>query len=184
MEQTNIIFKDTTLTNVIELKNICQEYDTPKGKTTIIKDLNFLIEDVPNQGQFVVILGKSGCGKSTILRYIAGLQKPTSGEILIKGKQKEEKDTVSMVFQQYSSLPWLSVLDNISLGLKFAGVTKKERNEKAMDIIKLVGLEGQESKYAKYPLLSGGQLQRVAIARSLLTNPEERTNERSTVYLR
>jgi len=77
-----------------------------------------------------------------------------------------------MVFQQYSSLPWYSVLDNVGLALKFKGVSKKERDEKAMELIKLVGLEGHEHKYAQYPTLSGGQLQRVAIARSLLANPK------------
>jgi NitT/TauT family transport system ATP-binding protein len=172
-----IKFENTALPDVIELKNITQRYDDPKrGPTTVIDGLNLLIEDKPNQGQFVVILGKSGCGKSTVLRFIAGLQKPTSGEVIIKGRPRETlpptEDRVSMVFQQYSSLPWLSVLDNVALSLKFLGVSKKERNEKAMDMIKLVGLEGQERKYAKYPTLSGGQLQRVAIARSLLANPE------------
>jgi NitT/TauT family transport system ATP-binding protein len=77
-----------------------------------------------------------------------------------------------MVFQQYSSFPWLSVLDNVSLGLKFKGMEKKERDSRAMEMIKLVGLEGHEKKYAKYPTLSGGQLQRVAIARSLVSTPE------------
>jgi len=109
---------------------------------------------------------------SSLLRYIAGLQKPTTGEIKIHGKPRTRDTRVSMVFQQYSSLPWLSVLENVALGLKFANVAKKEREERAMDMIKLVGLEGHESKFAKYPSLSGGQLQRVAIARSLLANPE------------
>ena len=116
------------------------------------------------------IIGPSGCGKSTILRYISGLQKPTSGSILIKGKKPSVKNPVNMVFQQYSSFPWLTVIDNISLGLKFAGVNKKERYERSLEMIKIVGLEGQENKYAKYPTLSGGQLQRVAIARSLIVN--------------
>lgn len=112
------------------------------------------------------------CGKSTILRHITGIQKPTSGEVLINGKPRDDKTTIGMVFQQYSSFPWLSVLDNVALGLKFKGVSQKERRARAMEMIKLVGLEGQESKYAKYPTLSGGQLQRVAIARSLVSTPE------------
>ena len=77
-----------------------------------------------------------------------------------------------MVFQQYSSLPWMTVLENVGLALKFQGVSKDERNERAMELIRLVGLEGHEYKYAQYPTLSGGQLQRVAIARSLLASPE------------
>jgi NitT/TauT family transport system ATP-binding protein len=155
--------------NIIELRGISQSYDG--GQNWIIKDLDFLIEDKPNQGQFVVILGMSGSGKSTLLRYIAGLQKPTQGNVLVKGAEVDNQ-RVSMVFQQYSSLPWMSVLDNVALALKFQGVNKKERNERARELIKLVGLEGHEEKYAQYPTLSGGQLQRVAIARSLLANPE------------
>lgn len=156
--------------NIIELKNISQSYDG--GKSFIIQDLDFLVQDKPNKGQFVVILGMSGAGKSTLLRYIAGLQKPTTGEILIKGKPIEEAERVSMVFQQYSSLPWMTVLQNVSLGLRFKGMGKQERHEKAMEMIELVGLKGHETKYAQYPSLSGGQLQRVAIARSLLSNPD------------
>lgn len=163
-------FKDTTYDNVIELRGIHQSYDG--GKSWIIQDLNFMIEDKPAQGQFAVILGMSGSGKSTLLRYIAGLQTPTKGEVLIKGKPVGDDNRVSMVFQQYSSLPWMTVLDNVGLALRYKGVSKKERDEKAMELIQLVGLDGHQHKYAQYPTLSGGQLQRVAIARSLLANPE------------
>jgi NitT/TauT family transport system ATP-binding protein len=165
-----ISFDNSVLPDIIELKNINKTYDG--GKNFVIKDLNFLVEDKPNQGQFVVILGLSGCGKTTLLRFISGLQNPTSGEILIKGKPKNENTCIGMVFQQYSSFPWLSVLDNVALGLKYKGVPKKQRHEKAMEMIKIVGLDGHEKKYAKYPTLSGGQLQRVAIARSLVADPE------------
>lgn len=158
------------LNNIIELRNIGQSYDN--GHSWILKDFNLVIEDKPNQGQFVIILGMSGCGKSTILRYIAGLQKPTEGEILIHGKPLNEKNRISMVFQQYSSLPWMTVLENVGLALQFQGISRKEREERAMEMIKIVGLDGHEKKYAMYPTLSGGQLQRVAIARSILANPE------------
>jgi NitT/TauT family transport system ATP-binding protein len=164
-------FKDqVSLDNIIELKGIGQSYD--HGQNWIIKDFNLIIEDKPAQGQFVVLLGMSGSGKSTILRYISGLQKPTEGEVFVKGKPVDNNTHISMVFQQYSSLPWMTVLDNVGLALRYQGVSKKERDERAMELIKLVGLEGHESKYAMYPTLSGGQLQRVAIARSLLANPE------------
>lgn len=162
--------KDTDRANIIELCNIGQSYDG--GQNWIMKDLDFIIEDKPGQGQFAVILGMSGSGKSTLLRYIAGLQTPTEGEVLLKGKPVSEDNRVSMVFQQYSSLPWMSVLDNVGLALRFKGIKKKDRDEKAMELIKLVGLDGHQHKYAQYPTLSGGQLQRVAIARSLLANPE------------
>jgi ABC-type nitrate/sulfonate/bicarbonate transport system ATPase subunit len=111
----NVEFTNTHLSDIIELKNINQVYFDKKTKKDFvaIKDLNLLIEDKPNQGQFVVVLGKSGCGKSTVLRYIAGLQKPTSGEILIKGKPRTSEDKVGMVFQKYSSFPWLYLGDEI-----------------------------------------------------------------------
>src|SRR5512134_1723537 len=114
----NVAFPDTPARdNIIELKNIGQSYDG--GKSWIIKGLNMLIEDKPDQGQFIVLLGMSGSGKSTLLRYIAGLQTPTEGEVLIKGKPVSDKQRVSMVFQQYSSLPWMTVLDNVSLALQY-----------------------------------------------------------------
>ncbi len=156
--------------NIIELRGIGQSYDG--GQNWVIKDLDFLVEDKPDQGQFVVILGMSGSGKSTLLRYIAGLQSPTEGAVLVKGEPVSASRRVSMVFQQYSSLPWMTVLDNVSLALRYQGVGREERDEKAMEMIELVGLAGHEKKYAQYPTLSGGQLQRVAIARSLLANPE------------
>ena len=156
--------------NIIDMSGIGQSYDG--GNNWIIKDLRFIIEDKPDQGQFAVILGMSGCGKSTVLRYIAGLQKPTEGSVQLNGQEVDENQRASMVFQQYSSLPWMSVLDNVGLALRYQGISRTERNAKAMEMIKLVGLEGHEKKYAQYPSLSGGQLQRVAIARSLLANPD------------
>lgn len=166
---SNIKFVNTELPDLIELRGITQSYD---GGPNVLDNFNLLIEDKPNIGQFVVLLGASGCGKSTILRYITGLQKPTSGEIFIKGKPITSHDRVGMVFQQYSSFPWLTVLENVSMGLKYKGVSAKHIKEQAMAVIKIVGLEGHENKYAKMPTLSGGQMQRVAIARSLLANPE------------
>lgn len=162
--------KDSELPNLIELKNISQSYDG--GKNFIIQDLNLLIEDKPSQGQFVILLGMSGCGKSTLLRYIAGLQNPTLGEVHIHGKPRQDADHAGMVFQQYSSFPWLTVLENVAIGLEFKGLEEKKRNQMALEMIELVGLAGHENKYAQYPTLSGGQLQRVAIARSLLANQE------------
>ncbi|MEZ4989909.1 MAG: ABC transporter ATP-binding protein [Saprospiraceae bacterium] len=164
------LFPDTEQRNIIALKNIDQSYDG--GETFVLKDLEFLVEDKPAQGQFVVILGPSGSGKSTILRYIAGLQQPTSGEVLIHDKPISESSRVGMVFQQYSSLPWMTVLENVALAMRYQGISRKERRDKAMEIIEMVGLAGHEHKFAQYPTLSGGQLQRVAIARSLMANPD------------
>jgi NitT/TauT family transport system ATP-binding protein len=108
----NVKFDDSAgQQNIVELRNISQSYDG--GKSWIIKDLDLLIEDKPGQGQFVVLLGASGSGKSTLLRYIAGLQTPTVGTVKIKGQPVSDKTRVSMVFQEYSSLPWMTVLDNV-----------------------------------------------------------------------
>jgi len=107
-----------------------------------------------------------------LLRYIAGLQKPTSGEILVDGKLQTVNDKIGMVFQQYSSFPWSTVLQNVALPLELKGVAKAEREERAMEMIRIVNFEGHEHKFAQYPILSGGQLQRVAIARSLIANNE------------
>lgn len=165
-----IQFENTALPDVIELKNINQVYYDQKTKKdhVVIKDLNLLIEDKPGKGQFVCVLGRSGCGKSTILKYIAGLQQPTSGEVLFKGKPRTKDTKVGMVFQKYSSYPWLSVIENVGFGLKLAGVDSDERRKKAQEMIGVVGLTGHEHKYPAE--LSGGQQQRVAIARSLLCN--------------
>jgi NitT/TauT family transport system ATP-binding protein len=165
-----ITFVNTELPDLIELRNVRQTYDG--NKKVVLDNLTLLVEDKPNAAQSVAILGESGCGKSTVLRYICGLQTPTSGEILIRGKHIDKKDRTGMVFQQYSSMPWLTVLQNVALGLKLQGVAKSEREDRAMEMIRIVGLEGHEKKYAIYPSLSGGQLQRVAIGRSLLTNPD------------
>ncbi|MFT5998911.1 MAG: NitT/TauT family transport system ATP-binding protein [Neolewinella sp.] len=163
-------FTDSPQENIIELRGIRQSYDG--GKNFIIDGLDLLVEDKPAQGQFVVILGASGAGKSTVLRYIAGLQRPTEGTVLVKGKPIEEAPRVGMVFQQYSSLPWRTVLENVALPLEYQGVNAKERETRAREMIELVGLAGHEDKFAQYPTLSGGQLQRVAIARSLIANPD------------
>lgn len=165
------MFPETATPTIVELKKINQSYDD--GKTFIIKDFDFIVKDNPVSGQFVCILGKSGCGKSTILRYISGLQQPTSGEIQINGKKIDENaERVSMVFQQYSSMPWYTVYENIALPLQYKNAPDAEIKQKVTEMIQFVGLKGHENKYAKSPILSGGQLQRVAIARSLIANPQ------------
>jgi len=163
------IFDDNKYGEVdkIRLKNIDQVY----GDNVVFDNLDFRIKDVKGAGQFVVIVGESGCGKSTILRYIAGLQKPTSGEIYFNNELSVDR-RINMVFQQYSSLPWYSVIKNVALPLIMQGVEKKEAYDKAREMIELVGLKGHDHKFAQYPILSGGQLQRVAIARSLIANSE------------
>jgi NitT/TauT family transport system ATP-binding protein len=171
----NIQFPNSPTTpDRIELRDIIQSYtDSKTGKiTTVIEGLNLLIEDIKDVGEFVVILGPSGCGKSTILRHIAGLQEPTSGLVLINGAPRTDDLAIGMVFQQYSALPWYSVLDNVALSLILKGVPQEEARSRSMEMLKVVGLEKEAYKYAKIGQLSGGQLQRVAIAASLIAAPE------------
>jgi NitT/TauT family transport system ATP-binding protein len=156
-------------TDIINLVNINQVYG---NHAPVFKDFNLDIKDIRDEGQFITIMGKSGCGKSTLLRYISGLQVPTSGEVYIYGKKRTDKDRIPMVFQQYTSFEWKTVLENVALPLILKGVPKKEANDKALEMINIVGLSGHEDKWAKYPILSGGQLQRVAIARNLVVNPQ------------
>jgi NitT/TauT family transport system ATP-binding protein len=158
--------------DVVNLVNINQIYTDHTPPNVVFKDFNLDIKDIKTQGQFITIMGKSGCGKSTLLRYISGLQEPTSGDIYIYGKKRTDKDRIPMVFQQYTSFEWKTVLQNVALPLILKGVPNNEANEKAMDMIEIVGLAGHEKKWAKYPILSGGQLQRVAIARNLVVNPQ------------
>ena len=159
-------------TDIINLVNINQVYNDRGTSNTVFKDFNLDIKDIKDRGQFISLMGKSGCGKSTLLRYISGLQVPTLGEVYIYGKKRTDKDRIPMVFQQYTSFEWKTVLENVALPLILKGVAKEEANDKAMDMIKIVGLTGHEYKWAKYPILSGGQLQRVAIARNLVVNPQ------------
>lgn len=155
---------------IVTLKDICQSYSST-GETVFDK-LNLSIPDIPEKGQFITIMGPSGCGKSTILRYISHLQDPTSGEILFRGQKADREKSVPMVFQQYTNLEWKSVLKNVTLPLDLQKVPRAEAEARAMEILKVVGLETHAKQFAKYPLLSGGQLQRVAIARGLVMNPE------------
>jgi NitT/TauT family transport system ATP-binding protein len=160
------------LSDIINLVNINQVYSDHTPPNVVFKDFNLDVKDIKGRGQFITLMGKSGCGKSTLLRYISGLQEPTSGDVYIYGKKRTSKDRIPMVFQQYTSFEWKTVLQNVALPLILKGVSTSEANDKAMDMIKVVGLTGHENKWAKYPILSGGQLQRVAIARNLVVNPQ------------
>ncbi len=162
-------FVNTNLPDIIELQDISTSFDA--GRTFIIKDFNLLVEDIPDSGEFIVILGKSGCGKTTVLKYIAGLMTPFSGRVLIRGRDRSHEVPISMVFQEPSALEHYTVLKNVMLPLLYRRVPEREAADRALNMIKAVGLEGHEQKYAKFGKLSGGQLQRVVIARSLIANP-------------
>lgn len=123
------------------------------------------------EGEFLCIVGPSGCGKTTLLRILAGLEKPTSGEVLLRGKPiKGPGPDRVMVFQDYALFPWRTVLGNVVFGLELKGLPKEEAIEEAMKYIRLVGLEGFEKMYPHE--LSGGMRQRVALARALACNPD------------
>jgi NitT/TauT family transport system ATP-binding protein len=158
--------------NVLELRKVGKTFVNPDGETfAAVKDVNLEIPDLPERGEFRVFLGPSGCGKSTILNIVAGLMAPTTGEALIHGKRiMGPGPDRGMVFQSYSSYPWLTVLDNVAFGLKLRGVPRDEREKTARTWIKRVGLAGSEKKYPNQ--LSGGMRQRVAIARTLAVKPK------------
>ena len=124
-----------------------------------------------NQGEIVALLGKSGCGKSTLLRIIAGLIPPTDGHVIYRNHPvRGPVAGISMVFQSFALMPWLTVLENVELGLEAQGIPKDERRQRAIQAIDIIGLDGFESAYPKE--LSGGMRQRVGFARALVVNPD------------
>ena len=160
----------------ITLRNVSRIFHSPKGeKIDALHDINLEVEDAFSPsgrdiGEFRVLLGPSGCGKSTLLRMVAGLDRPDSGEILVNGQPVTGpgKDR-GMVFQKYTSFPWLSVADNVGYGLKINGVAAKEREETVSRLLKAVDLTEFADVYPE--TLSGGMQQRVAIARTLALRP-------------
>src|SRR5213596_2285017 len=163
---------ETETPYVLELKNVSKTFVNPDGKAfQAIHDVDLAVKDEPDVGEFRVFLGPSGCGKSTILNIVAGLFPPTTGQALLRGKPiTGPGPDRGMVFQSYSSYPWLTVLDNVAFGMKLRGVPREEREKVARSWIKKVGLEGSEKKYPRQ--LSGGMRQRVAIARTLAVRPQ------------
>lgn len=133
----------------------------------VLDHVNFDIQE----GEIVALLGKSGSGKSTLLRIIAGLIRPTEGEALFRNVRiLQPIPGLTMVFQNFALLPWLTVLENVELGLEAQGVNREERRKRALKAIDIVGLDGFESAYPKE--LSGGMAQRVGFARALVVEPE------------
>ena len=161
---------------MLSLKNIVKEYRSGDTKVQAFKGISIDFRE----HEFVSILGQSGCGKTTTLNIIGGLDHYTSGDLIINGKStKEFKDrdwdtyrnhSVGFVFQSYNLIPHQSVLANVELALTLSGVSKKERRERAMEALKKVGLGDQMHKRPNQ--MSGGQMQRVAIARALVNDPD------------
>jgi len=133
----------------------------------VLDDVNFKLKE----GEIVALLGKSGSGKSTLLRIIAGLVAPTSGRVTYRGQAVTQPVSgIAMVFQSFALMPWLTVLENVELGLEAQGIGREERRQRAIDAIDIIGLDGFESAYPKE--LSGGMRQRVGFARALVINPD------------
>ncbi|MBR3145612.1 MAG: ABC transporter ATP-binding protein, partial [Clostridia bacterium] len=161
---------------MLKLKNIKKEYGTGQNKVFALKGIDIEFRD----NEFVSILGPSGCGKTTLLNIIGGLDRYTSGDIVISGRStKSYKDsdwdtyrnhTIGFVFQSYNLIPHQSVLSNVELALTLSGVSRSKRREKAKEALIKVGLGDQINK--KPNQLSGGQMQRVAIARAIVNDPD------------
>lgn len=153
---------------IVKIRNLNKSFETAEGQElSVLEDVNLAL----HEGEIVALLGKSGSGKSTLLRIIAGLLPATSGEVLyrehpVQGPVQE----VSMVFQNFALMPWLTVLQNVELGLEAQGMPREERRKLAIDAIDMIGLDGFESAYPKE--LSGGMQQRVGFARALVVNPD------------
>jgi len=149
----------------LDVQNLTKTF----GQTTVVKGVSFSFD----KGEFISLLGPSGCGKTTILRMIAGFEKPTSGSIAVDGQDithlKPNQRQLGMVFQAYALFPNLNVGDNIGFGLKIAGMPAEERRARTDEMLKLIGLPGFEKRYPYE--LSGGQQQRVALARAIAPRP-------------
>ena len=158
-----------TITNPkkISLKGVNKIYKSKRGDVQALKDLDLDIED----GEFLVIVGASGCGKTTLLNLVAGFDNATTGEVQLDGEAITGiTPKCGMIFQQYALFPWKTVQENVEFGLKMKRVSKADRKETGKKFIDLVGLKGFEKSYPHQ--LSGGMKQRVSIARSLANDPK------------
>lgn len=152
---------------VLQVKNLRMAFLESDGSLEVLDDLSFSIQ--PHS--FVSIIGPSGGGKTTLLRVLAGLEKPTSGEIIFRDKGgRSALPRVGMVFQKANLMPWRTVTQNIMLPLELENIPDPERTERVKQMVAMVGLQGFEDSYPHE--LSGGMAQRVAIARSLVYDPD------------
>ncbi|MDY6783031.1 MAG: nitrate ABC transporter ATP-binding protein [Cyanobacteriota bacterium] len=167
--QTLDKIKESSDSAFLEIDSVSKIYPTPKGDFTVLDDVNLTVRE----GEFVCLIGHSGCGKSTLLNMVSGLNRPTMGEVRMKNQRITNPGPDRMVvFQNYSLLPWLSVYENVHLGVDevFAHKSEAEKKEIVEDHLELVGLT--EAAHKRPPQLSGGMKQRVAIARALATRPQ------------
>ncbi|MCL6516484.1 ABC transporter ATP-binding protein [Alicyclobacillus sp.] len=155
-------------TPVIELRGVAKQFLKPSGELhTVLQNINLRVE----KGQFVSLVGPTGCGKSTTLNLVAGFEQPTAGSVFIKGSPLTGINPVAAcVFQTDNTFPWKTVIDNVSLGLRLHGVKKSEAYARAAEWVEKVGLKGFEHHYPSQ--LSGGMRKRVALAQCLIMQPE------------
>ncbi len=152
---------------ILEVQDVSKSYSEGDKQFHVLEHITFDVND----RDFICIVGPSGCGKSTLLREIVGLDKPTSGNILFQGQPvKSENPKISMVFQSFALLPWLTVTQNVQLGLEAHQVPLDERAQKSKKYIDAVGLAGFENAFPRE--LSGGMRQRVGLARALAMDPD------------
>jgi NitT/TauT family transport system ATP-binding protein len=159
---------DTSTAPLLEVKAVSQRYRKSSGEegALVLDGISLRLE----QGEIVGLLGRSGCGKSSLLRLVAGLTHPAAGEIVYRGERIDgPAEGVAMVFQSAALFPWLSVIANVELGLRALRVPHDEARQRALAAIDLIGLDGFETAYPKE--LSGGMRQRVGFARALVTRP-------------
>jgi len=150
----------------IEIKNLRKVYDTPERKVHALEGVNIDIED----GEFLCLVGLSGCGKTTLLNMLAGFVEITAGTILMDGKTITDEYDKGVVFQEYALFPWLTAVQNVEYGLKIRNVPEKERKEISVRFLQLVRLEEFANLFPHS--LSGGMRQRVAVARALAFDPQ------------
>ena len=151
---------------LLTVENLSVEYRRPGGRLPVLNGLTFQVAE----GEFLCLVGPSGCGKTTLLRLVAGLERPTAGKICLAGEQVDRpRRAVGIVFQEPTLMAWRTVEANVTLPLEVAGVPEAEARQQAQALVDLVGLSGFEDAHPAQ--LSGGMAQRVALARALVHDP-------------
>ena len=152
---------------LLVVDNIVKRFETPEGTLTAVEGISFNVAP----GEFVAVIGPSGCGKSTLFNIIGGLLDEYEGQVSVAGETlRGPHPSIGMIFQEESTFPWRTVIDNVAFPLEIAGMAKAERLEKARHFVELVGLDGFERRYPAE--LSGGMRQRVSMARTLAAQPK------------